>query len=59
MANCLSRRDQKVHLIFQNCVPRAPRSLIQMASKMKESVYRDGFITNSNHQFFQDRKSNI
>ena len=37
----------------------APRSLVQMVSKWKGSVYRDGFITNSNHQFFQDPKSNF
>ena len=37
----------------------APRSLIQMVPKMKGSVYRGGFITNNNHQFFQDPKSNI
>ena len=38
---------------------RAPKSLIQMVSKWKGSVYRDGFITNSNHQFFPDPKSNV
>ena len=37
----------------------APKSLVQMVLKWKGSVYRDGFITNSNHQFFPDPKSNI
>ena len=37
----------------------ASRSFVQMFSKWKESVYRDGFITNSNHQFFPDPKSNF
>ena len=45
---------------FSKIVPfGAPRSHIQMVSKWRMSVYRDGFITNSNHQFFQDPKSNI
>ena len=45
---------------FSKIMPlRAPRSLVQMVSKWKGSVYRDGFITNSNHQFFLDPKSNV
>ena len=59
MAHCLSRRDQKVHLIFQNCAPRGTKVSYSNDFKMKESVYQDGLITNSKHQFFQDPKSNI
>ena len=59
MAKCLSRRDQIVYSIFQNCAPRGTKVSYSNGFKMKESVYRDGFITNSNHQFFQDPKSNI
>ena len=59
MANCLSRRDQKVHLIFQNCAPRVTKVSYSNGFKTKGSVCRDRFITNSNHQFFQDPKSNI
>ena len=59
MANCLSRRDQKVHLIFQNCAPQGTKVSNSNGFKMKWSVYRDEFITSSNHQFFQDPKSNI
>ena len=59
MANYLSRSDQKVHLIFQNYAPRGTKVSCSNGFKRKGSVYRDGFITNSNHQFFQDPKSNI
>ena len=60
MANCLSRRDQKVHLLFSKIVPyRGTKVSYSNGFKTKGSVYRDGFITNSNHQFFQDPKSNI
>ena len=59
MANCLSRRDQKIHLIFKIVPIEAPRSFIQVVSKRNGVFYQDEFITNSNHQFFQDPKSNI
>ena len=44
---------------FKNCAPRGNKVSYSNGFKMKGSVYRDGFITNSNHQFFQDPKSNI
>ena len=60
MASRLSRRDQKVHLIFQkNYAPQGIKVSFSNGFKTKGSVYRDGFITISNHQFFQDPKSNI
>ena len=55
MANCLNRHDQKVRLIFQNCAPRGTKVSYSNSFKMKGGVYWDGFIPNSNHQFFQDQ----
>ena len=60
MANCLSRSDQKVHLIFQKLCPSGHQGLLfKWFQNEKGSVYRDEFITNSNHQFFPDPKSNV
>ena len=53
MANCLNKHDQKVHLIFRNCAPWETKVSYLNGFKTKGSVYRDGFITNSNHQFFR------
>ena len=44
---------------FKNCVLRGTKVSYSNGFKTKWSVYRDGFITNSNYQFFQDPKSNI
>ena len=49
MANCLSKRDQKVHFIFKNCAPWGTKVSYSNGFKTKGSIYRDGFITNSNH----------
>ena len=54
MANYLSMCDQKVHLIFQNHAPWV--SSFSNGSKVKESVYRDGFIVNNSHQFFRESR---
>ena len=38
---------------FKNCAPRGTEISYSNGFKTKGSVYRDGFITNSNPQFFQ------
>ena len=53
MTNCLSRRDQKVHLIFQKLYPRGTKAFYSNGFKVKGSIHQDGFITNNDHQFFQ------
>ena len=54
MANCLSRRDPKIHLIFQNYAHWGTKVSYSTSFKTKGSVYRDGFIANNNHQFFRE-----
>ena len=53
MTNCLSRRNQKVHLIFQKLYPRGTKAFYSNGFKVKGSIHHDGFITDNDHQFFQ------
>ena len=60
VASCMSRHDQKLYSIFQNRALWGTKAFYSKGSKVERSVYQDGFITNSNHQFFQDpRRSKI
>ena len=46
MANCLSRRDQKVHLIFQKLYPSGHQGFLFMVPKWKEVFIRmDSLLT--------------
>ena len=54
MANCLSRRDQKIYSIFFRIVPLRVSDFFSNDFKVKESVYQDGLTTNNDHQSFQN-----
>ena len=43
------KHDKKVYAISKTCAPQSTKAFYSNCSKVKESVYQDGFITNNDH----------